>query len=105
MNEAEFDEEFNVEDITNAIVNQAKAEVKSKFGNKKRHRQWSVKPAVWIKKTLTTGIHIKPWVITRCGVPREPKITNMDWRALGYWPVYKDGKKVWEKDDDQKGLQ
>jgi hypothetical protein len=27
MNEAQFDEEFNVEDITNAIVNQAKAEV------------------------------------------------------------------------------
>jgi hypothetical protein len=39
MNEAQFDEEFNVEDITNAIVNQAKAEVKSKFGNKKRNRQ------------------------------------------------------------------
>jgi len=39
MNEAEFDQEFSVEDITNAIVNQAKAEVKSKFGNKKRHRQ------------------------------------------------------------------
>lgn len=39
MNEAQFDEEFNVEDITNAIVNQAKAEVKSKFGNRKRHRQ------------------------------------------------------------------
>jgi len=38
-------------------------------------------------------------VITRCGVPREPKITKMDWRALGYWPVYKNGKKVWEKDD------
>jgi hypothetical protein len=34
-----FDQEFSVEDITNAIVNQAKAEVKSKFGNKKRHRQ------------------------------------------------------------------
>ena len=30
---------------------------------------------------------------------REPKITKMDWRALGYWPVYKDGKKVWEKDN------
>jgi hypothetical protein len=29
---------------------------------------------------------------------KEPKITQMDWRALGYWPVYKDGKKVWEKD-------
>jgi hypothetical protein len=39
MNEAEFDQEFSVEDITKAIVDQAKAEVKSKFGNKKRHRQ------------------------------------------------------------------
>jgi hypothetical protein len=39
MNEAEFDQEFSVEDITNAIVNQAKAEVKTRFGNKKRHRQ------------------------------------------------------------------
>jgi hypothetical protein len=37
--EETFDQEFSVEDITNAIVNQAKAEVKSKFGNKKRHRQ------------------------------------------------------------------
>jgi hypothetical protein len=39
MKEAEFDQEFDLENITNAIVNQAKAEVKSKFGNKKRHRQ------------------------------------------------------------------
>jgi hypothetical protein len=39
MNEAQFDQEFSIEDITNAIVNQAKAEVKAKFGNKKRHRQ------------------------------------------------------------------
>ena len=39
MNEAQFDDEFNLEDITNAIVNQAKAEVKSRYGNKKRHRQ------------------------------------------------------------------
>jgi hypothetical protein len=39
MNEAEFDQEFSVEEITNAIVNQAKAEVKSRYGNKKRHRQ------------------------------------------------------------------
>jgi hypothetical protein len=37
--EKTFDQEFNLEDITNAIVEQAKAEVKSKFGNKKRHRQ------------------------------------------------------------------
>lgn len=39
MKEAEFDQEFNVEDITKAIVDQAKADIKSKFGNKKRHRQ------------------------------------------------------------------
>jgi len=23
----------------------------------------------------------------------------MDWRALGYWPVWKDGKKVWVPKD------
>jgi hypothetical protein len=39
MNEAEFDQEFNLEDITNAIVNQAKAEVKSRYGNRKKHKQ------------------------------------------------------------------
>ena len=37
--EQQFDQEFSVEDITNAIVNQAKADIKAKFGNKKRHRQ------------------------------------------------------------------
>jgi hypothetical protein len=33
---------------------------------------------------------------------------KMDWRSAGYWPVYKDGKKVWipknavqEKTQDQ----
>jgi hypothetical protein len=25
---------------------------------------------------------------------------RMDWRALGYWPVYKDGKLTWEKEPD-----
>jgi hypothetical protein len=30
-------------------------------------------------------------------MPKDPKIMSMDWRSLGYWPVYKDGKKVWEK--------
>jgi hypothetical protein len=39
MNETEFDKEFNVEDIAKAIVDQAKADIKAKFGNKKRHRQ------------------------------------------------------------------
>ena len=37
--EQNFDQEFSVEEITNAIVDQAKADVKSKYGNKKRHRQ------------------------------------------------------------------
>jgi hypothetical protein len=41
-------------------------------------------------------------VITGCGVPKESKIMRMDWKALGYWPVYKDGRLVWEKDDNQK---
>jgi hypothetical protein len=30
-------------------------------------------------------------------VPKEASIMKMDWKALGYWPVYKDGKLVWEK--------
>ena len=32
---------------------------------------------------------------------REAKIMRMDWRSLGYWPVYKDGKLTWEKDPDE----
>lgn len=30
---------------------------------------------------------------------KEPKIAQMDWRSLGYWPVWKDGKKVWVPKD------
>jgi hypothetical protein len=37
--------------------------------------------------------------MVRCGVPKEPRIMSMDWRGLGYWPVWKDGKIVWEKED------
>ena len=25
---------------------------------------------------------------------------RMDWRSAGYWPVYKDGKKVWVPKDN-----
>ena len=25
---------------------------------------------------------------------------QMDWRSAGYWPVWKDGKKVWVPKDD-----
>jgi hypothetical protein len=52
MNEEEFDKEFivipektindikrEIEEMTDAIVLKAKAEVKSKYGNRKRHRQ------------------------------------------------------------------
>lgn len=34
-----FDQEFNVAETTKAIIDKAKAEVKAKYGNKKRHRQ------------------------------------------------------------------
>lgn len=27
---------------------------------------------------------------------------KMDWRSLGYWPVYKDGKLTWEKDENER---
>jgi hypothetical protein len=37
--EQTFDKEFNLEEITQTIVDKAKAEVKSRYGNKKRHRQ------------------------------------------------------------------
>ena len=37
--EQTFDKEFSIEDITNAIVNQVKSEVKLKYGKKKRHKQ------------------------------------------------------------------
>jgi hypothetical protein len=30
-----------------------------------------------------------------------PKIMNMDWRALGYWPVWENGKKIWVKDESK----
>ena len=32
---------------------------------------------------------------------KEPKIAQMDWRSLGYWPVWKDGRLIWEKDDNK----
>jgi hypothetical protein len=39
MNEQQFDDEFNVDVLTQSIVDKAKAEVKARYGNKKRHRQ------------------------------------------------------------------
>jgi hypothetical protein len=30
---------------------------------------------------------------------KEPKIMSMDWRSAGYWPVWKDGKKIWVPKD------
>jgi hypothetical protein len=34
-------------------------------------------------------------VIIRCGVPREPRIMQMDWKSLGYERIYVDGKLRW----------
>lgn len=28
----------------------------------------------------------------------------MDWRSLGYWPVYKDGQLTWEKDQENDSM-
>lgn len=35
------------------------------------------------------------------GSMKEPKIIKMDWRSLGYWLVWKNGKKVWVPEDDE----
>jgi hypothetical protein len=35
-------------------------------------------------------------------MPKEPSIMRMGWKSLGYWPVYKDGKLTWEKQEDAK---
>jgi hypothetical protein len=32
---------------------------------------------------------------------KESKIMRMDWRSLGYWPVYKDGRLEWEPQDNE----
>jgi hypothetical protein len=32
---------------------------------------------------------------------KEPKIMRMDWRSLGYLPVYRDGRLEWEKNSDE----
>jgi hypothetical protein len=37
--EQTFDQEFSVEEAVTVIVEKAKADVKARYGNKKRHRQ------------------------------------------------------------------
>lgn len=37
--ETDFDNEFDVEAITAQIVNSIKSDIKSKYGNNKRHKQ------------------------------------------------------------------
>ena len=38
--EEKFDQEFNVDELTKNIVDNIKSDVKTKYGNKKRHKQW-----------------------------------------------------------------
>jgi hypothetical protein len=33
---------------------------------------------------------------------KEPKIFRMDWKSLGYDPIWKDGKLIWVKDNNDK---
>lgn len=62
--------------------------------------------AIVIHSLIGSGNLIRQCRMEEFGVlmPREPKIMSMDWRSLGYWPVWKDGKKVWvpkEQVDEQ----
>lgn len=38
--EEKFDQEFNVDELTKTILDNIKNDVKNKYGNKKRHKQW-----------------------------------------------------------------
>jgi hypothetical protein len=38
--EQTFDQEFDVDELTKTIVDNIKNDVKDKYGNKKRHKQW-----------------------------------------------------------------
>ena len=38
--EEKFDQEFNFDELTKTIVDNIKSDVKNKYGNKKRHKQW-----------------------------------------------------------------
>ena len=49
----------------------------------------------WIIKILCFGRLIKLCQTTGCGVPKEPKIMRMDWKALGYERMYIDGRLRW----------
>ena len=37
--ETDFDDEFSVDELTKIIVDKARSDVKSKYGNRKRHKQ------------------------------------------------------------------
>ena len=54
-----------------------------------------MKNVVYPRKIHYFGRLIKPCQTIRCGVPKEPKIMRMDWKALGYEREYKDGKLKW----------
>jgi hypothetical protein len=55
----------------------------------------SVKNVVYPRKIHYFGRLIKLCQTTGCGVPKEPKIMRMDWKALGYEREYKDGRLRW----------
>lgn len=51
--------------------------------------------AVCTKKTLSIGILTRLCKMGIFGVPKEPRIMQMDWKALGYEREYKDGRLRW----------
>lgn len=59
----------------------------------------NAKSVVFLIKILYFGIPIKLCQMVRCGVPKEPSIMHMDWKALGYERVYIDGRLRWVHQD------
>ena len=55
----------------------------------------TVKNVVYPRKIHYFGRLIKLCQTIGCGVPKEPKIMRMDWKALGYEREYKDGRLRW----------
>jgi hypothetical protein len=47
------------------------------------------------------GIPIKLCKTGIFGVPKEPRIMQMDWKALGYERQYKDGRLRWVREDNK----
>lgn len=53
---------------------------------------------VYLRIQSGFGMHTKQCQMERFGalMPREPRIMQMDWKALGYESRWVDGRLIWE---------